>query len=123
MANYRVKTTIQGVFTEMDLYLDAKHIALSYDGNQTYTSTDIFDLTDTIVLQWIGRGLSFQQWTITLLVAPQQQDGSFGADKQWTTNGQIPQGGGSQLYKSIALASLKAAKAVGAAPPGGKKGQ
>ena len=120
MAKYRIKTTIDGVFTDMDLYLEAKRIALSYNGDQTYASTDIFDLTDTLVLQWIGRGLSFQDWTITLLVAAQQPDSSYAPEKQWTTSGQIPQGGGSQLYKAIALASLKAAKA--AAPDGGKKG-
>jgi hypothetical protein len=118
MANYRIKTSIQGVFTEMDLYLEAKHIALSYDGDQTYASTDILDLTDEIVFQWIGRGLSFQQWTITLLVAAQQPDGSFDQDKKWTAGGQIPQGGGSQLYKEIALASLTAAAAAGAAGKG-----
>ena len=120
MANYRIKTSIQGVFTDMDLYLEGKDIMLSYDGDQTYASTDILDLTDKIVLQWIGRGLSFQQWTITLLVAAQQPDNSFAPDKQWTTSGQIPQGGGSQLYKEIALASLKAAPAPGAAAKGGK---
>lgn len=122
MGNYRIKTSIQGVFTDMDLYLEAKRIALSYDGDQTYASTDIFDLADKIVLQWIGRGLSFQQWTITLLVAAQQPNGSFDPDKKWTTSGQIPQGGGSQLYKEIALASLVAAGAPGAAGKSRKGG-
>jgi hypothetical protein len=115
MAKYRIKTTINGVFTDMDLYLESKRIMLSYDGDQTYASTDILDLTDSIVLQWIGRGLSSQDWTITLLVAAQQADGSFGPEKQSKITGQIPDGGGSQLYKKIALSSLtRATGAVGA---------
>jgi hypothetical protein len=98
---YQVQSTITGVFTNMDLALDGKRILLSYDGDQTYQSTDLFDLTGNLILQWLGIGLSFQAWTITLLVSARQADGSFGAAKKWTKSGTIPQGGGSQLYQSI----------------------
>src|SRR5215470_1524827 len=101
MSVYKVETSIQGVFTNMDLHLDNKEIFLSYDGNQTYASTDLFDLASTLALQWIGVGLSFQSWTITLLFSAQKADGSFDDAKKWTKTGSIPQGGGSQLYELI----------------------
>jgi hypothetical protein len=110
MSIYRVQTTIQGAFTNMDLVLDGKHILLSYDADQTYASTDLFDVSTNLVLQWIGIGLSFQSWTITLLVSAQKPDGTFDDDKKWTKTGTIPQGGGSQVYDEIDPAKLGPAK-------------
>jgi hypothetical protein len=91
----------------MDLVLDGKDIQLSYDGEKTYASTDLFEIQDTIILQWIGRGLSFQEWTITLDVAKQKPNGTFEKSKSWSEDGQIPQGGSSQLYREIPLDSLE----------------
>jgi hypothetical protein len=110
MSIYRVQTTIDGVFTNMDLVLDAKHILLSYDGGQSYASTDLFDVTNKLVLQWIGIGLSFQSWTITVLMSAQKADGTFDDDKKWSTTGTIPQGGGSQVYQEIDPTKLVSAK-------------
>ena len=110
MSVYKVETSIQGVFTNMDLRLDGKEIFLSYDGNQTYASTDLFNLSSTLVLQWIGVGLSFQDWTITLLFRAQKVDGSFDDPKKWTKSGSIPQGGGSQLYELIDPTQLGSSK-------------
>lgn len=100
---YRIKTTIEGVFTSMDLALQAKEIMLSYDGDKTYTSTDFFELDKLLTLQWIGRGLSFQEWTITLSISKKKPDGSFEKAKKWEESGAIPQGGGSQVYREINL--------------------
>ncbi len=110
MSVYRVKTTIQGVFTSMDLMLDGKRILLSYDGDQSYASTDLFDIPNNLILQWIGIGLSFQNWTITLLLATQNVDGTFDDDKKWEKTGAIPQGGGSQVYEAIGPTKLGATK-------------
>jgi hypothetical protein len=107
MAVYRVQSTIDGVFTSTDLVLEGKDIQLSYDGDHTYKSTDLFDLRDTITLQWVGRGLSFQEWTITLDVSKQKSDGSFAKSKSWSEDGQIPQGGSSGLHREIPLDSLE----------------
>jgi|SRR5450756_1171696 len=107
MSVYRVKTSISGVFTNMDLLLHAKKIMLSYDGNESYQSTDLFDLSSPLVLQWIGIGLSYQTWNITLLIAAQKPDNTFDVDKKWTMDGSIPPDGGSQLYKSIDISTLK----------------
>jgi hypothetical protein len=107
---YRVKTSVTGVFTSMDLALDGKRILLSYDGDQTYTSTDQLDLSGVLKLQWIGFGLSFQDWTIALLVSVRNPDGSFEPEKKWSTNGTIPPEGGSQLYKEIDLTKLEPSK-------------
>lgn len=118
MAIYKVQSNIDGVFTNMDLVLDAKRIQLAYDGNQSYQSTDLFDLPGNLVLQWIGMGLSFQAWTITLLFSLKASDGSFADPVQWAKKGTIPQGGGSQVYQSIDPTTLKPAPS--AAPAKGK---
>jgi hypothetical protein len=102
MAIYTVVTTITGIFTYTDLYLQGKDILLSYDGNQTYKSTDQFDLTDSLVLQWIGQGLSYQPWTVSLQI---MAVGGIGKPVQWSQAGQIPAGGGSQLYQQIPLST------------------
>ena len=100
MGIYTVTTTITGIFTYTDLYLQGKEILLSYDGNQTYKTTDHFDLVNSLVLQWIGEGLSFQPWTISIqLVAV----GGAAKPIHWTQSGQIPAGGGSQMYQEIPL--------------------
>jgi hypothetical protein len=102
MAIHTVITTITGIFTYTDLYLQGKEILLSYDGNQTYKSTDQFDLTDSLVFQWIGEGLSYQSWTVSIQIAA---IGGASKPVQWTHSGQIPAGGGSQLYQEIPLGS------------------
>jgi hypothetical protein len=103
MAVYTVTTTITGTFTYTDLYLEGKHILLSYDGNQTYKSTDALDLTDALILQWVGQGLSYQGWTISVQFASQDQAAGMPTPNPWTKQGQIPAGGGSQLYQEIKL--------------------
>lgn len=100
MAIYTIVTTITGIFTYTDLYLAGKEILLSYDGNQTYKSTDQFDLTDSLVLQWIGQGLSYQPWTVDVRIMPV---GGVTKPVEWKQDGQIPAGGGSQLYQAISL--------------------
>jgi hypothetical protein len=110
MSIYRVKTKVEGVFTSMDYFLEGKRILLSYDGDKTYSSTDLLDLDKTLKLQWIAVGLSFQEWTITLLIAQKKPDGTFDTEKKWTTSGEIPTTGGSQLYKEIDLSKLDANK-------------
>jgi hypothetical protein len=120
MAIYKVQTNIDGVFTSMDLALDGKRIHLAYDGNKGYRSTDLFNLPGSLILQWIGIGLSFQDWTITLLFSLQNADGSFADPKQWDLKGTIPQGGGIQAYESIdPTKDLKPAAAPAKAAPGG----
>jgi hypothetical protein len=109
MSVYKVVTTVAGTFTNMDLALDGKRIQLSYDGGSGYQSTDLVDVTNGLVLQWIGVGLSFQDWTITLLISPRNDDQSFGKAKKWALNGRIPQGGGSQVYENINIDQLPAA--------------
>lgn len=44
---FKVKTIIKAYFTSVDLYLESHRISLSYDGNETYKSTDILQLDDT----------------------------------------------------------------------------
>lgn len=104
MAVYQTVTTITGIFTYTDLHLNGKEILLAYDGNQTYRSTDRFDLTDSLILQWTGQGLSFQAWTITVQICAVLADGSLKNLPPWTQNGQVPSGGGSQLYQRIPVA-------------------
>ena len=110
MAIYRVQTSIDGVFTSMDFALDGKRIQLAYDGNRGYQSIDLFDLSGNLVVQWIGVGLSFQDWKITLQICAKNDDGSFGDPGQWVKQGSIPQGGGSQLYETIDPTKLKPGK-------------
>lgn len=105
MTVYRVKTTVDGVFTSMDLVLETREIMLSYDGDKTYTSTDLFNLDNTLTLQWIGRGLSFQEWTITLGISKKKDNGAFDKEKTWAESGEIPQGGGSQMFREIDLST------------------
>ena len=92
MAVYRVKTTITGVFTSMDLKLGQERIHLSYDGNQTYISTDLFDLSGKLKLDWKARGISFQDYTVKLAISKRKDDGSFGKAKTFEEDGSIPQG-------------------------------
>ncbi|HET9183800.1 MAG TPA: hypothetical protein VFP59_16840 [Candidatus Angelobacter sp.] len=101
MAVYKVKTTITGVFTSMDLVLDGKDIDLSYDGDHTYASTDLFDLSDKLGLQWAARGLSFQDYTITLAISKRNDDGSFAKPKNFEEDGTIPQGQVAQVHREI----------------------
>jgi hypothetical protein len=110
MSVYRIKTTVEGVFTSMDYFLEGKRVLLSYDGDKTYSSTDQLELANKLTLQWIAVGLSFQDWTITLLIAQRKPDGTFDTEKKWTTSGTIPPVGGSQLYKEIDLTKLDANK-------------
>src|SRR5437016_4121546 len=110
MSVFRIRTKVEGVFTSMDYFLEGKRVLLSYDGDKTYGSSDLLDLTKTLTLQWIAVGLSFQEWTITLLIAQKKEDGTFDVEKKWTTSGQIPTSGGSQLYKQIDLSKLEANK-------------
>jgi hypothetical protein len=101
MPIYRVKTTITGVFTSMDLVLDGKDIDLAYDGNQTYSSTDLFDLNDKLILQWVARGLSFQSFKIVLAISKKKDDGSFTKAKNFEEEGEIPGGSAATLRREI----------------------
>jgi hypothetical protein len=87
----------------MDLYLDGHHILLHYDGNESYKSTDMLMLDDTLKLQWVGYGLTGQQWKVSIQAVPIV--GSAQDPKTWSKSGQIPPGpqGGSTLYAEIPI--------------------
>jgi hypothetical protein len=110
LTNYQIETTIGGVFTPRPkLYLAGHEIHLAYDGSETYSGRDILALDDKLIVQFIGPGMSGQEWEIDLVVTPQASDGTYPAkdSKKWSAPGEIPAGGNSALYAEVAVPILE----------------
>lgn len=106
MANYKIETAVTGVFTpKPTLYLSAHQIDLSYNGSDKYLGTDILAISDKLIVQFVGPGLSGQQWQVDLTITQQESDGSYptASAGNWTQKGEIPAGGSSGFYGEIVV--------------------
>ncbi len=107
MAVYQIDTTIKGVFTPRPvLWLQGIQIDLSFSGTSGYKGRDIMNLDDKLQVQFVGPGLSGQQWEIDLVVTAKAADGTFppaGSKKVRPFKGEIPAGASSGLNETVAI--------------------
>lgn len=67
MAVIKVQTTITGFLFSAQVWLEGREISLSYDGNKTWTSTDMVDVSDGILnMIFHGQGLAGTDWTLNI---------------------------------------------------------
>lgn len=66
MSQHKVTTVVEGYLTSLFVSLEGLEIDLSYDGDQTYQSTDLLNIDDTLNLIFHPRGIAFAGWTITI---------------------------------------------------------
>ena len=66
MSQHRVFTEVVGDLTSMFVSLEGLEIGMSYDGDQTYQSTNLMDIDGALNLVFHGRGIAFAGWKISL---------------------------------------------------------
>ncbi|MDP9053066.1 MAG: hypothetical protein M3N93_01995 [Acidobacteriota bacterium] len=106
VAKYRIETQITGVFTpKPTLFLSGHKIHLAYNGSDKYLGTDLLELEKKLVVQFVGPGLSGQQWQIDLTIGQQAVDGSFPPSSagNWNQKGEVPAGGSSGFYGEVSV--------------------
>jgi len=66
MSQHKVFTEIVGDLTSLFVSLEGFEIGMSYDGDQTYQSTNVLDIDGALNLVFQGRGIAFAGWKLTL---------------------------------------------------------
>lgn len=120
MSQHRITSVIEGDLLSVLLFLEGQRIDLSYNGSDTYRSTNTIAVTGTLDVTFIGRGVAPAAWKLTV---------SEGAKKLVEHDGNIGPGNISTFNASAAVedgaskGSKAAARKVGAGKSGKERGR
>lgn len=122
MSQHTITSVIEGDLFAVLLFLEGESIDLSYNGSDTYQSTNNIDVNGALNVAFQARGVAFAQWTITITA-----DGN----EVLEDSGMIGAGGQSVLVTAVSVpesgavggqaAAKKGAAKKGAAKKGGQK--
>jgi len=75
MSEIKVRTEVVGFLFDVQLWLEGNPIALSYDGNKTWKSTDILDVEGNLNISFHAVGVAGTDWVLTIVeLEPKKKD-------------------------------------------------
>ena len=98
---YRVTSTLEGYFTSVYLFLEGKPIHMSYNGENTYRSTDYLEVEDEnldVVMRVYG--LNGTAWALKISVT---RDDSPSYSKKFEPKGEIRKNQTDLLTEQVSL--------------------
>jgi hypothetical protein len=97
---YRITSELQGFVTSAYLFLEGQAIHMSYDGKQTYTSTDYLEVDDELDVVMRVYGLNGTAWTLKITAT---RDDSPPYRKEFERTGEIARKQTALLTEQISL--------------------
>jgi hypothetical protein len=97
MAVVKLETKVEGFLLATQVFLEGIQIGLSSDGVQTFTSTDLLDVTGNLDIVFQATGVSGTDWKLTITKLEPQAKVIF------QKSGQTKQNGNSVFFDSASV--------------------
>lgn len=113
MSQHTISTVIGGDLFSVLLFLEGERIDLSYNGSDTYKSTNSISVIGALNVAFQARGVAFAEWEIKL---------TEGAKVLLNESGMIGTGGQSVLVTAVPVPDTESAGKKAASKLSAKKG-
>ena len=113
MSQHTITSVIEGDLFSVLLFLEGESINLSYNGSDTYRSTNTIEINGALNVAFQARGVAFAQWAITITA-----DGN----EVLKESGMIGAGGQSVLVTAVSVPETDDAGQAATKKGGAKKG-